>query len=136
MDAYLSKPLQTRALFEALEAAAPGRAALALDEALARAGSREFLKFQIGLFLDTSPGQLSAVRQAVVSGDAPALHRAAHTLGGQVGAFSPAALETARRLEALGQSADLAAAETLMAALERQVEELRADLTRWLAAGP
>lgn len=140
MDAYLSKPLQAQQLFEviaslvpsatdtgeAVGAIEPGAAVFDPQAALARVkGSREIFQEIIGLFWTETPEVLAALRQAMARGDSQAVARVAHSLKGTVGSFGAhAALEAVLRLEALGQSGDIALAEPAYTALAREIDRL------------
>lgn len=88
------------------------------------------------LLVDTAPAQLDAIRAAIAAGDAKALRAAAHRLRGSLVAFSvPDAVETARTLEAMGSSGQLAGAEALSTALADDVQSLRESARAWLDTG-
>jgi two-component system sensor histidine kinase/response regulator len=91
----------------------------------------------VRLFFETYPGILAELRQAAAAGDAPTLHRQAHTFKGMVGHFgAPAAFEAALRLEVMGREGDLSGADQACAALAAAVERLRPALARLLEGGP
>ena len=81
-------------------------------------GDSDFLKELVDAYLDSTPGLLAAMRQAVAAGDAAGLQRAAHTL--KTGSANMGALELAARckeLEEIGRSGALdGAAERIDAA--------------------
>ena len=88
------------------------------------------------LLVDTTPAQLEAIQTAVATGDAASLRSAAHRLRGSLVAFGvPDAVETARTLEAMGESGELTGAEALSAALVDDVQSLRESAKAWLDAG-
>ena len=83
----------------------------------------------IDIFLVDGPQLMTAIRRAADQGDGQSLASSAHALKGSAGLFSKqGAYETARRLEQLGKSGDLAAAGELCAELERDMDALRAML--------
>jgi PAS domain S-box-containing protein len=142
MDAYVTKPLRPRELFEVLEglpvaavaaagAAAAGPAAppAAFDRAAALErvdGDVELLKELVGLFLDECPQRMAEVREAVAERDATRLQHAAHTLKGSVGNFGAReAFEAARRLEAIGRDQNWTQADEAWAALEAAIDRLK-----------
>ncbi len=147
MDAYLSKPLKAKELWEVLDRVAPRRAAAITaktpgpnpraerkaeaafdrDAALAQMEGNEELLGQLGeLFTRRAGGMLAAVRGAVERRDGPALERAAHELKGCVGNFAArAAVEAARRLEGMGRAAAFGDAAAACTDLEREVCCLR-----------
>ncbi len=74
---------------------------------------------------------MSDVCEALSRRDAPALERAAHTLKGSVATFAAKAAQAAAlRLEEIGRSGDLAAADAACKSLEAAID----DLTRALRA--
>ena len=88
------------------------------------------------LLIDTTPEQLDAVQTAVGAGDGPALRSAAHKLRGSIVAFGvPAAVETARKLEAMGAAGNLAGADALSRELTADVQSLRESAKAWLETG-
>ena len=88
------------------------------------------------LLIDTTPDQLEAIRTAVRTGDAAMLRTAAHRLRGSLVAFGvPDAVETARTLEAMGESGEMAGAEVLALALADDVQSLRESAKAWLETG-
>jgi PAS domain S-box-containing protein len=140
MDAYLSKPLQAQQLFEVIASLVPsatdtcaavgacGPGAVVFDQqaTLARVkGNHDIFREIIDLFCAETPEVLATLRQAIARGNSQAVARLAHSLKGTVGSFGAyAALEAVLRLEALGQSGDLALAESAYSALERELERL------------
>ena len=107
-------------------------AALLLEEYGDHALVRELAQ----LLIDTTPAQLDAIRTAVAAGDAASLRTAAHRLRGSLVAFGvPDAVETARTLEAMGESGELAGAEALSVALIDDVQSLRESARAWLETG-
>jgi CheY-like chemotaxis protein len=151
MDGYLAKPIQTTALFEAIDAvlsrpperepgsrrnAAPVRARRV--EAFDRQalmdrldGDRELLAEIVGLFLETAPRLLAEVKTALGRGDGTALERAAHALKGAVANFGArAAMEAAQRMEQRAGQKDAAGARAAWAPLEKEMARLRKALAR------
>ena len=136
MDDYVSKPLQTEDLFRAIKRLFPASSGQSPAEVFDRAEALsrveddvELLQEIVNLFLETYPGQLSAVREALARRDAGALARATHTFRGSVGNLSKkVAVGTALRLESAGRDGDWASAERLFATLEEEVERLRSAL--------
>src|SRR5207244_192185 len=91
------------------------------EEALAGvAGDFDILRSLVTVFLETSPGQLAELRQAIARRDSSAVKRAAHTLKGTVGHFSKGpAFQAAQRLETMGHEGKLAGVEPVADALEQ-----------------
>ena len=102
MDAYVSKPLRPRELFEVLASvvptagdaggtpAEPEPSPDSFDIAVAMErvdGDLELMKELAGLFLGECPQRMAEVRQAIDRKDGPGLQRAAHYLKGSVGNF-------------------------------------------------
>lgn len=82
-------------------------------------GDVEFLGELVDAYLASSPGLFATIRQAVASGDGPALQRAAHSL--KTGSASFGALAFAaqcKELEDIGKGGKLDGAESKVAALE------------------
>jgi PAS domain S-box-containing protein len=116
MDGYLAKPVEPRALWEAVRVALEGdeRApALNRDAILRRLeGDETLLKELVELFQADSATTLEQVRTALDAGDAEAARRAAHTLKSSLGLFeAEGALRAAVRLEEAARAGDLAGAE-------------------------
>ena len=137
MDAYLAKPLQPRALADAIagvlgSALGSGRHAGVLDlsRLLERVGGdRKALAELVRIFRDDSAKQIERIRRACREGDAAALRTAAHALKGAVANFAaPAATGTADRLQKMGEARQLEAAGAELARLEREVAAVLAAL--------
>jgi two-component system, sensor histidine kinase and response regulator len=145
MDAYISKPVRSEELFQAIENLVPfdtaGEEPLAagidthegLDaDALLRSldGNRELLKEIAELFVEGCPGALERMRAAVASRDARALEQAAHAFKGSVGFFfAKRAFEAATALEQIGREGDLEGAEVVYNRLEQEVAHLSPALS-------
>jgi|KBSMisStaDraftv2_1062788.scaffolds.fasta_scaffold726953_2 HPt (histidine-containing phosphotransfer) domain-containing protein len=104
-----------------------------LDRATALArvgGDLELLKEIADLFLDEYPRALDDMRKALATGDAPLLERAAHGLKGSVANFGArAAVDPAFQLEQLGKAGKLEQVPPALAALERALACLHAELS-------
>jgi len=140
MDAYLSKPIRTKQLFEVIEilAGVPGITGMepstssAKQEVLnknsiltAFEGDHELVREVLGLFLKECPGQMATIREAVENSDAKEIFRAAHLLRGSLSNFSAAgAFQAAQNLETLGREGDVSKAGLAFHALEEQVSLL------------
>jgi signal transduction histidine kinase/DNA-binding response OmpR family regulator len=152
MNDYVSKPVRPEALRRALERApvagaadtetAPatdGRsAAAAVEEALADLaglGGPEIVDELIGIYLEHTPPQLGALRDAVARGDAGVIRSRAHSLKGASAnlGLKPLA-ECCCALEQMGRAGALGAAHEALAELEREygvvVASFRAHLHR------
>jgi two-component system, sensor histidine kinase and response regulator len=135
MDGYLSKPINQAVLFKAVEQGGDGdlpAAPAALDAAglLARVGGdTELMREVIRLFLEDCPARLSAVRSAIVAGDAEGLRGAAHALRGAAGTLSArGVVDAAMVLERMGAENRLAAAEAAWKTLNAEAAHLAAAL--------
>ena len=104
-----------------------------LDRATALArvgGDLELLKEIAALFLDEYPRALDDMHKALAAGDAHTLERAAHGLKGSVANFgAPAAVDAAFQLEQAGKAGKLDQVPAALAALERTLACLHAELS-------
>jgi two-component system, sensor histidine kinase and response regulator len=157
MDGYVSKPVQSKSLFETIESltspsvspatqestspahleTSPGssvREAVNLGEILDRLGGNvSLLQKIVSLFEEDSPGQVARIREAIQSKDAGALTVAAHTLKGSLLALSAdRASAAAFELEKMGRESRLLGAEYWLAILESEVAAVSADLQKIL----
>jgi two-component system, sensor histidine kinase and response regulator len=99
-------------------------------EALARVGGDvELLKEIAALFLEDYPRSLDEIHKALAAGDAKTLERSAHGLKGAVANFGArAAVDAAFQLEQLGRAQKLDQVPQPLAALERSLTSLHAEL--------
>jgi HPt (histidine-containing phosphotransfer) domain-containing protein len=96
----------------------------------------QLLKEVIGLFVQSCPRLVAEVCRAADARDAAQLQRAAHTLKGSVSFFAAdRAAQAAQRLEAVAAAEDWAQAAPARAALQAEVERLRAVLAAWCEEG-
>ncbi|MBV9122991.1 MAG: response regulator, partial [Planctomycetes bacterium] len=144
MDAYVSKPIQMRDLFQAIDRLAPPEAPGAEPEPSAlpesqifdreaaveeMGGSLELLREIAQVFLEDCPRMLGELRTALDDKDAVRLRRAAHSLKGSAANFSaPAAVEAAWKLEEMGRQGNLQGAAESLPELEQEVHRLRRAL--------
>ena len=124
MDAYISKPIQTRQLFDLIEkgASMPSRELDSADSlptfdrdvALARVeGDEALLQEIVQLFLEQTPGLVERIERAIALQDGQTLERTAHALKGSASNLGAKAMAAAAaRLESIGRNGDFAAAET------------------------
>jgi two-component system sensor histidine kinase/response regulator len=140
MDHYVTKPIDQKRLFEAVEGVSlkrPLPEALNMNETndplnfdpgvvLKRVdGDLDLLKEIAGLFFEDTPRLIADVRNAIARGDGNSLERSAHTLKGSVGNFGARiAFEAAFALEQMGRNGDFARADEAFARLEQQVNLL------------
>jgi CheY-like chemotaxis protein len=148
MDGYVSKPIQPRELWHAIENLVPGNGAptesecaagessaeaiLDTQEALERVGGdAELLRELADVFLDDCPRMWQNIEDALAKGDARQLARAAHTLKGSISTFGArTAREVAAQLEAQGGKGDLSSAGRTVARLNGELQRLKAALER------
>ena len=143
MDGYLSKPIQSQLLFDAIEdllpaaAAAPATTATAeslplLDKEalLAHVGDDiGLLREMVEIFNASAPVLLEQAAAALAAGDADGLHRATHALKGAASNFAAAAAcQAAIELDELAQSGRLEPARGALAALASEIGRLRLRL--------
>jgi CheY-like chemotaxis protein len=158
MDGYVSKPLQSRELFDAVESlagpAARGSeaAAIPLDKTAAELakeaavvvdarvfdrsralsqleGDEALLNELIALFAEEYPKLSCALSAGLAEHDAAKVKMAAHTLKGAAGAIGGnAVFEAALVLETMARNNDLSAASAACAALECALQQLQACL--------
>jgi two-component system sensor histidine kinase/response regulator len=145
MDGYLSKPVDPKALFAAIElgdgevaapvhseARPPSGPGVTFDRAELdrRTGGDSALAAElIRLFLEDCPVRMHAIRDAVGNGNAEGLRSAAHALKGAASYFSAThVLDAAARLENLGKKGRMADAAAVQRRLELEVTRLLADL--------
>lgn len=147
MDGHIEKPIDVSAMLAAIEAAARGAAlpsasttpaAPPVDWQAALAlvgGDKELMCRLADVFLESEVRMRTGVREAYGRSDPLALEEAAHKLAGAVSNFvAGSAYETAKRLEALALEGDLAAAQGVIAELEKQMDAVRVHLQQALAA--
>jgi CheY-like chemotaxis protein len=140
MDAYVSKPIQPRELWQAIEALVPANGAerettslpIDVQEALERVGGdNELLRELMDVFLADCPRLWRSLADALARGDARQLARAAHTLKGSVSTFGArAAHAVAEQLERQGREGDLTHAADMAARLDRELQRLKSALER------
>jgi len=139
MDGYVAKPIQARELYQAIAELLPAAlvervddAPMVLDrgEALGHVGGDpELLRELIEVFLQDCPRMTREAREALQSGDALKLKRAAHSLKGAVGILGgKAAFDAALRLETIARQGDLSQAEAAWQILQRALEQLQQAL--------
>lgn len=99
--------------------------------ALSRVGGDfELLKEIAALFLEEYPRELDDIHKGLAAGDAIAVERAAHGLKGAVANFGArAAVDSAFQLEQLGRAGKLDQLAPALAALERALARLHAELS-------
>jgi CheY-like chemotaxis protein len=140
MDGYISKPIQPAGLFAEIERCLPsseGSNAVTNNsqesgEQIDRVsllerveGDQELLAEMIGLFQEGAPHLLSAMREALQSGDMAALEMSAHSLKGAVSNLSAKATAAAAlQLEKDAKNKDAESAKESFMEVERAVSRL------------
>jgi PAS domain S-box-containing protein len=147
MDGYVSKPVRTRELFEAIEAypritksldgcehidsATPCAPIIDWDAAVEHLGGDRALAIEVArVFLQECPKFLDAIRQSAATRQAKELKRAAHTLKGAVSHFAAhTAHATALHLEHLAACEQWPDISDAMTAAEREAFQVIDALT-------
>jgi CheY-like chemotaxis protein/HPt (histidine-containing phosphotransfer) domain-containing protein len=137
MDGYVSKPIQPRELWQAIEQLVSGSGAdgtsvptgdiLDRRETLERVGGdTELLRELIAVFRADGPRLAKDIADALAGGDAQKLSRTAHTLKGAVSTFGAASAEAAaQQVELLAGQGDLAGAAAAAAHLDTELGRLK-----------
>jgi CheY-like chemotaxis protein len=130
MDGYITKPINGRALEEAIAAVVPGwhdsrfgtssntpEQDAAMDSAptwdiaqtLETLGGDEKLLYEVvEIFLEEGPKQITSLRRAIADGNAADIERTAHSLKGELGYLGISTVsQKAGELEEMGRSRDL-----------------------------
>jgi len=149
MDRYLSKPVEAKQLYAAIEALIPNTVVFAaggdalllpasmgsaltgstmIDKAALRRSVEDdaaLLLELVEIFRAEYPKMLAGLRAAIASGQPLAVRDTAHALKGSVANFyAPAAVEAALRLEMMGKDAQLAGAGAACGAFENEIAAL------------
>ena len=148
MDAYLSKPIQSKALYEMVEGIAVtarinhdepagtgsiesiSEAIMDWGAAVDRVGGREdLLKQMVALFFKETDKQVPALREAIAQQDMAKVRRVAHSIKGSASCFAaPPVVAAAVRLEFMGRDGALTGADEAYAVLERELDRLKQAL--------
>lgn len=92
-----------------------------------------FLERLVETFLADCTTYMEAIRAAVAEKDATTLTEEAHGLKGAVANLqAPSAQEAAHRLEEMGRAGELDGAESALATLEQEIDQLRSALTNMI----
>ncbi len=144
MDAYITKPINARALEEAIAAVVPGwhdrsfgesskppEQDGALDSAptwdmaqtLERlGGDTKLLSEVMEIFLEEGPKQITSLRLAIADGNAADIEKTAHSLKGELGYLGiPTVSRKAGELEGMGRSRDLERSAEAFAAFDTEI---------------
>jgi HPt (histidine-containing phosphotransfer) domain-containing protein len=141
MDEYVSKPISSEKLFEAIEAllprkscekSAPETDAQCLDkQSLLNAFDHDWNLFKelVDMFTGDYPRMLTTLRDAVYAKDAEILNRTAHSLRGMLRNFqAEAAAETAFDLEIKGKEKKFEDLDQIIDKLENQIDKVDRQL--------
>ena len=150
MDSYISKPIRSKQLLEAIQEIMPTDAALvaesegtvplsgALDwQAVLEGmgGDRQLLGEVIDAFNQEAPARMAEIKEALAGRDAPRLRRAAHTLKSALAHFAAtAAVAAALRLEQMGREGKLEHAEEALIELQQQLDHIQPELAEFSRA--
>jgi HPt (histidine-containing phosphotransfer) domain-containing protein len=151
MDAYISKPIRSRELFEAIDSVLEGGVAQTVsaqpvpgkkkqegaeapfDEVLLLSrtdGSHELCTLLIDTFCQEYPTRVAALRQALQQRDSTGLARAAHALKGAVATFTNGvALQATVTLEKIALEGDLYGADEAYERLVTELDRMQVALT-------
>jgi CheY-like chemotaxis protein/HPt (histidine-containing phosphotransfer) domain-containing protein len=149
MDDYVSKPIDVKLLFQALERSVAGKEPVALrgdsnlpepeagsllldrDYLLSRMdGDAKLLGDLARLFLEDYPHILAEARKALQRLDHQSLRMAAHRLRGAVSNFGATrAVFEAQKLEDLAEQKSLSGASSLLVSLEKEINRLAPALS-------
>ena len=137
MDAYLTKPIDTNALWRELDGLVPASEAATAQETPTLQSAkvadfvaarntmnddRELFEEIVRIFQGDAPVQMRQLRQALLQGDSAAVLHGAHKIKGMVGIFAAErTMLAAARLERLAALGDLTPAEVGAAAAELEV---------------
>ena|GEM_PF-1167512 len=133
MDDYVSKPIRTDLLFEAIAAVlSPHKEQQEAGETAAQAAAADafaedpvFLAELAGMFLEDCPNLVSSIRTAIDVQDAAELKLAAHTLKGSIGVFKDrSAFDAAFEMECAGRDGDWEQAERIWQGLNEELTRL------------
>lgn len=152
MDAYLSKPILSKALYATVEGVAVAsridqetviestshdasvESIMDWNAAVDRVGGREdLLKQMVGVFFKETDKLFPALREAIAQRDMVKVRRVAHSIKGSASCFAaPAAVSAAVRLEFMGRDCDLTGADEAYALLEHEIKRLQQALTKFV----
>jgi len=146
MDAYLSKPIKPKILYEMLEGvagsalvddatlveSAPSESIMDWNAALEQIGSEDLLREVMALFFAETDVLMPALREAIGRQDTVEVRRLAHSIKGAVSHFAAGPAEAAAaRVEFMGRDGDLTGVDEAHALLGREVERLKQALTNF-----
>jgi CheY-like chemotaxis protein len=134
MDEYVSKPISSAKLFEAINGLFPGDTGKMTDtqndaptvdrQSLLKAFDHDWSLFKelVDIFTADTPQMITELRKSADEQDAETLSRTAHSLKGMLRNFkAESAADTALELEKMGKADDLQNVEPLIEKLEAQI---------------
>ena len=145
MSEYISKPIDSDMLFEAIEKLTQGsdiqKPMAAYSDTLDRAlllkafdGDWSFLKEVVEVFIDDYPRLLDNLRQSLEDGDGDAFMRSAHSLKGMLKNFrAETAANIAFDLEKKGKNSDLNGVQEDIERLTAHISEVDSTLRNIIA---
>jgi PAS domain S-box-containing protein len=141
MDAYLCKPIDRAALYEAIDeltgrsgsTPAESPRATPMDLIFNRSavldsldGNADLLHEIVGIFLTRFPNQMEKIREAIATRDAKILERAAHALkGSAANLLAGGVVEAALQLEMMGRAGTFNRSGEALQALEEEIVKLQ-----------
>ncbi len=142
MDDCIPKPFQVDELYAAIEGlvflpsaklaiigASAGSSSTAKSPLAYVGGDPKFVTKLLRVFLADSSKKIAAIRRAISRRDAETLASSAHSLAGSAGVFDAKAFTAAaRKLEAMGRSADFAGIEVALHSFDDEFRALSARL--------
>ena len=139
MDDYVSKPVTSAALAEALARCPLNREPTMSSVDLAglfESGLQDILPQIIETFVETSAQTIQKAKQALAAQDANELYQCAHSLKGSAANLGANGLiDLCGKLEARCRSGSLESAPSLLHSIEEQLAKVREDLQEYLAGG-
>ena len=148
MDDYVSKPIHADQLFEKIaevlaggpapdggsQTPSPEQAEPDWTQLLAMVeGDRSLLRIVVDTTLRDTPQQIALMHQALADGNQESLQRAAHTLLGSLRYFGDSpAVQRAEEIEELARDGRLRDAAPVIAALEKEIDQLMPRLREFL----
>jgi HPt (histidine-containing phosphotransfer) domain-containing protein len=159
MDGYVSKPISSRQLEEAIASAfhgprdaRPATSTKTHDENATPAnvilwdmgktlealgGDEKLLHEVVEIFLEEVPKHMASLRQAIAQGNAEAAEMAAHTLKGELGYLGISEVSRkARELEEVAHKSDLQSAASIYTGFEAEISEVLISMRRRIGIRP
>ena len=144
MDGYISKPIQSRELFEIIDKVIFANQKAKMGKKIVRhegkfldkaevlerlGGDLELTGEIVRLFYEDSANLMGELQQAIAFEDAAKVERLAHSLKGAVSNFDAKdAYEAALNLEKIGRTGSISQADEAYAKLEKEIERLKPAL--------